>query len=177
MDQADVQIQLVGAFGYFFLANSYFNKNKNMILNMQIVANVFLAIHYFCLSGIVGAVCDVVSIVANTIIYFFNKNNCKNKQLLAELLILFLIISCFITLFILKKPITIHEVFPVIATIMVILSFVTNSKNVIRGIGLIVAVCWLIYGFIFGSYSAIIFEILIILSTIISHFREKRQNH
>ena len=113
-----IVVQLIGASGYFFLANSYFNKEKGKLLIVQIVANFLLSLHYFLLAGIGGAICNIVCIFAD-------------------------------------------------------ISLVTDSKNIIRIIGLVAAICWLIYGIIFSSYAGIVFEIIIITSTIASYIREK----
>ena len=173
MSISEFYVQLAGALGYFFMANSYFNKQKKHLLIVQIISNIFLTIHYYFLSGITGAICDIVCIVSDTIIYFCDKHKFKNKGLLAVLLIIFLFVVCFGTLYITKSSFGYQEVFPVFATCLVISSLVTDSKDTIRLVGLIIAACWLGYAIIFGSIAGIAFEIVIIVATIASYIREK----
>ena len=47
-------------------------------------------------------------------------------------------------------------------------------ENKIRFIGIISAVCWLIYAIIHVSYSAIIFEVLTVIATIAAYVKNKR---
>ena len=173
MEMSELYVQLFGVFGYFFMANSYFNKEKKHLLKVQILSNIFLALHYYYLSGIAGAICDIVCIVSDTIIYFFDKHKCKNKGLLAILLIVFLLVVCFGTLFFTKSGFGYQEIFPIFATCLVISSLVTDNKDTIRLVGLVVAACWLGYGIIFNSIAGIVFEVIIIIATTASYFREK----
>ena len=47
----------------------------------------------------------------------------------------------------------------------------SNSKNFIRIVGLLAAICWLVYGIICGSVAGTFFEIVIIISTIASYIK------
>ena len=67
----------------------------------------------------------------------------------------------------------IFSIFPVFACLITFISFLNKDENIIRFIGIISAVCWLVYAFIYMSYSAIIFEIIIIISTIIAYIKNK----
>ncbi len=173
MELSSITIQLIGALGYFFLANSYFNKEKGKLLIVQIVSNFLLSVHFFLLAGIGGAICNMVCIFADIVIYFHDKYIGRRKVLLASLLIVFLLVTFFATLHLSNETFTYKELIPIFATSMIIISLVTDSKNIIRLIGLIAAVCWLVYGIIFQSYAGIAFEVIIITSTIASYIREK----
>ena len=58
---------------------------------------------------------------------------------------------------------------------MAIFSFLLNSENHIRGIGLICAVCWLIYAIAYKSYIAIIFEVITLIGTIVAFIKNDGQ--
>ena len=173
MEMSPLVIQTFGAIGYLLLANSYFSKKKDHLLIVQIISNVFLTIHYLFLAGLAGAICDIVCIVAGILIYLHDKFELNKKKLLAVFLILLMVVSVYITFKLTNTPFSLKEIFPMFATIMIVVSLVSNSKNIIRLVGLIAAICWLIYGIVFGSIAGIIFEIIIIASTLISYIRGK----
>ena len=66
-------VQGIGAIGYTLLALSYFKKEKRQILFMQIIAYVMFTIHYYLLSGVTGALCNFLGLIALIIIYVFEK--------------------------------------------------------------------------------------------------------
>lgn len=62
----------------------------------------------------------------------------------------------------------IFSIFPLIASIIVIISFMMNNENYIRGIGVISALCWLVYAIVYKSYVSIVFEGFTLLGTFIA---------
>ena len=60
------------------------------------------------------------------------------------------------------------SIFPMIAATIVIVSFLMNNEDYIRGMGLISAVCWLIYAIAYKSYISIVFEVLTLIGTLIA---------
>ena len=158
-------IQFIGAIGYAILAASYYKKEKRKILFMQIIAYVMFTIHYYLLSGLTGAICNLIGLFALFIIYLFDKYEWKNKNLVSYFFILLLIIINIITFQ------NIYSIFPMIASVIVIVSFLMNSEDYIRGIGLISAVCWLIYAIVYKSYIAIAFEIFTLIGTLVAFIK------
>ncbi len=175
MQLTPIAIQFFGMVGYLLLANSYFSKEKYKLLIVQIIANCFLAIHYYFLSGLAGAICDLVCIITDATILFVDKKKTKNKTALAICLVIFLLIVVYFTYKSLGVQYTFEGTFPIFATALIIISLVSDDQNKIRIMGLIVAICWLIYGVICGSYAAIVFECLIIMTTITSYLQDKKQ--
>ena len=161
-------IQLIGAIGYLLLAISYLNKKKKQILLMQIFSYIFLVIHYYFLNGITGTLCNLLGLGALVTIYLTEKKNPKYKTFPVILFVLLILIINIITFQ------NIFSIFPMIASIIVIISFLLEDENIIRIIGIIAAVCWLIYAIIYKSYSSIIFEIIIILNAYTSLIKNKR---
>ena len=151
-------IQLIGAIGYSLLAISYFKKEKRQILFMQIIAYIFFSVHYYFLNGITGAICNIIGLIALVTIYLFEKYKLKNKSLIAILFIISIIVINIITFQ------NIFSIFPMIASSIVILSFLIDNENIIRIIGIVAALCWLIYAIVYKSYSAIIFEVIILIN-------------
>lgn len=154
--------QTIGAIGYGTLAFSYFKDKKRDILFIQIISYIMFTVHYYMLSGTTGAICNLLGLIAFIIIYIFEKYNIKNKNILTICTIPFLIIIALITFE------NIFSIFPIIASVAVIISFLTNNENTIRKIGIVSAVCWLIYAIVYKSYVAIPFEVFILFATIIA---------
>lgn len=146
--------QIIGGIGYSLLALSYFKKEKKQILFMQIVAYISFTIHYYMLSGMTGAICNLIGLVALIIIYLFDKYKVKNKKLLTIGMIPFVVAIALITF----KDV--FSFFPIIASVIVILSFISDNERIIRIIGVISALCWLLYAVVYKSYVAIAFEVI-----------------
>ena len=163
-------IQIIGAIGYTLLALSYFKKSKNQILLMQIVAYVFFAIHYYLLTGVTGAICNLMGLFALITIYLFEKFNFKSRFFLAIFLMLALIIINILTFQ------NIFSIFPMIASVIVIVSFLMNNENSIRMVGVLAAVCWLVYAIAYKSYVAIMFEIITLIDVCIAYLKNKSNN-
>ena len=160
--------QAIGAIGYITLALSYFKKVKKEILFMQIIAYIFFTIHYYLLNGITGAICNLIGLFALITIYFFEKYKLKNKTL-ASIFFIFLLFIINIMAFQ-----NIYSIFPMIASIIVIISFLEYNEKIIRGIGVIAAMCWLIYAIAYKSFIAIVFEVITLINVCIAFF--KRNN-
>lgn len=158
-------IQAIGAIGYSTLAFSYFKKEKKQILFIQIIAYIFFTIHYYLLNGITGAICNLIGLFALITIYFFEKYKLKNK-LLISMFFMFLLLIINIMAF--QNA---FSIFPMIASIIVIISFLEDSEKIIRGIGVISAVCWLIYAIAYKSYIAIVFEVITLIDVCIAFFK------
>ena len=147
-----ILIQIIGGIGFILLTMSYYKEEKKSILFMQIMAYIMFTIHYFLLSGISGAICNLIGLFALTMIYIFEKYNLKNKQIFVLIFILLLIIINIMTYQ------NVFSIFPTIASIIVIISFLMDNEDFIRGIGIVSAICWLIYAVVYHSYISIIFQ-------------------
>ncbi|MBR3003025.1 MAG: YgjV family protein [Clostridia bacterium] len=157
-----ILIQLIGGIGYAILSASYYKKEKKEILFMQIIAYIMFTIHYYLLSGITGAICNLIGLFALITIYLFEKYKWKKLNVIAFIFILLLMIINIISFQ------NVYSIFPLIASVIVIISFLMSDENYIRGIGLISAVCWLIYAIAYNSYISIIFEIVTLIGVIIA---------
>ena len=158
-------VQLIGALGYSILSFSYFKKEKLQILFLQMISYVFFTIHYYLLSGITGAMCNLLGLIALLFIYIFEKYNIGNKKILLFIIIPLLFVITFITYD------NIFSIFPMISSIVVILSFFTTNEDIIRFIGIIAAICWLIYAIVYHSFVAVAFEVITLLSVTVAFFK------
>ena len=166
-------IQLIGVIAYAILAFSYFKKNKKEILFIQIFSTIAFALHYYLLSGVTATVCNLISLLIIIIIYFFEKHNGKNKKILILSTLPLIIIIPFFTYE------SVFSIFPIIASTIVLISFVISNENTIRIAGIISALCWIIYAIIYKSYAGIAFEAFSAVSTFIAfikNFNIKNKN-
>ena len=158
----NIIIQIIGFIGYFFLAMSYHEKKKNKILFVQLFAYIFFITHFYLLKGYTGALCNLLNLITLLIIYKFN--NKKIYYFIIPLLIMTSLISFE----------NIYSIFPIIGSIMSLLSFLNKDENFIRLIGIISSICWLIYAIIYNSYATIIFVIFTIISTTIAYIKNHK---
>lgn len=150
--------QIIGAIAFIILGISYFKKQKKGILFLQILSYIFFCIHYYLQDGLTAAICNIVGLVALVVIYLFDKYQLKNKALLVIGLI-----PIFIAILILTYK-NIFSVFPVLASIFTISSFLAKSERIIRGIGIVSAVCWLAYAIVLRSPVTIICEVFTLVA-------------
>ena len=165
----DLLIQIIGGIGYFLLALSFYKKEKKEILIMQVISYIFFTIHYYLLNAITGTMCNILGLISLVIIYYLSVKN-KNKKTIVLIMIPILLIISLLTYQ------NIFSIFPIIAVIISLLSFINDNENIIRFIGIISAIGWLIYAIVYHSYVAIIFEIFIIISTVIAYIKNKNNS-
>lgn len=168
MDTKFFITQFIGLIGYSTLGFSYFKKEKKDILLIQIFAYIMFILHYQFLGAITGSVCNLLGLIAFLIIYLFDMYK-KNKKVLIAILFPILIVISVITFE------NIYSIFPMIASIVVIISFLTDNEDLIRRIGIIAAICWLIYAIVYKSYVAIAFEVITLIVVVIAYFKRKKK--
>ena len=168
MDTKFLITQFIGLIGYSSLGYSYFKKKKKDILLIQIFSYVMFIIHYQFLHAITGSVCNLLGLIAFVIIYLFDMFK-KDKRLLIAILLPILIIISIITFE------NIYSIFPMIASVVVIISFLTDNEDLIRRIGIVAAICWLIYAIVYKSYVAIAFEVITLIVVVIAYIKRRKK--
>ncbi len=161
-------IQFIGAIAYLTLTLSYFRKKKKDILLMEIVSYLFFSLHYYLLSGITGTICNLIGLFALITIYVWDKYNFNYKRVIVSLFV----ISLFIINVINYQ--NFFSIFPIIASVIAILSFLFDNENVIRFVGVISAICWLVYAIAYKSYVSLFFEVAILIFTFIAFIKNRK---
>lgn len=164
-----ILIQLIGAIAYITIAISYYRKEKKSILFMQIIAYMFFTLHYFLLAGISGVVCNLVGLFALVVIYIFDKYKLKYKWIASMFFIAALIVVNLITFQ------NIYSIFPMVASVIVIISFVLDNEDFIRKIGIVSALCWLVYAIVYKSYISIAFEALTLVGVCVALIKHSKK--
>ena len=155
-------IQGIGALGFGTLSLSYFKKEKKQILFMQMIAYIFFTIHFYLLHGLTGAICNIIGLFATLTIYLLDKKDVKIKMIASTFFVLLLVIVNIMTFQ------NIFSIFPMIAAIIVIISFLEDNENIIRFIGIVSALCWLFYAIVYKSYISIVFELITLVDVCIA---------
>lgn len=168
MDTKFIITQFIGFLGYSTLAFSYFKKKKKDILLMQIFAYIMFILHYQFLGAITGSVCNLLGLLSFLIIYLFDMFK-KNKKVLICILIPILIVISFLTFE------NIYSIFPIVGIVLAVFSFVTNSEDLIRRVGIIGAICWLIYAIVYKSYVAIVFEVITLIAVVVAYLKRRKR--
>ena len=104
------------------------------------------------------------------IIYLYEKRGRKNKKLLISALLIVLIIISIISWE------NIYSMFPITASIIMLFAFLLDNEKNIRIIGVISNILWTIYGIIYRSYSAMIFEVFSVIGTLIAVYKNRDNN-
>ena len=151
-----IYIQLIGFLAFCILVLSFYKKDTVTILTYQITSNFCYAVHYFLLGGITGSFINLTSIIRN--ITFIKSNNTK--------LILPIFIFIYLIIGILFYE-NIYSLIPIIANsiYMIFMSFKTKKHLLIGEI--IGASLWFTYSIFVLSYSGMITEAILIISTTI----------
>ena len=166
-----VIIQIIGAIAFITLTLSYYKKNKKEILFLQIVSYILFSIHFYLLSGITGALCNFIGLFALIAIYLLDKYNLKKGKKIISLIFIILLIVINIINFQ-----NVYSIFPMIASVVVIISFLSYKEDLIRNIGVISAICWLIYAIVYKSYISIAFEVFTLIGIFDAIIKVKKSN-
>ncbi len=159
--------QILGTIGYSLLAYSFFKKNKKQILFIQIFAYIGFTTHYILLGALTGSVCNILGFIALIFIYFFS-DDIRKKKILVIILVPLLGVMTYLSYE------NIYSLFPVVGCLLTFISFLSKNVNKIRFVGIISTACWLIYAIIYVSYSAIIFEVIILIAAVIAYIKNKK---
>lgn len=159
--------QILGTIGYSLLAYSFFKKNKKQILFIQIFAYIGFTTHYILLGALTGSVCNILGFIALIFIYLFS-DDIRKKKILVIILVPLLGVMTYLSYE------NIYSLFPVVGCLLTFISFLSKNVNKIRFVGIISTACWLIYAIIYVSYSAIIFEVIILIAAVIAYIKNKK---
>lgn len=157
---------------FLCLAFSYFTKNREKILLLNIFAQIFQNISTVLLNGASGAIMSLVLLISNTILYVDYKTNKKKSKkrsiIILVLLLLMVLISAIFTYN------GIRSLYSVAATIIILISvWQENTKNY-KILGVTGSTLWLLYFNHLKSIFGVILELVLIVVTIISYIKKEK---
>lgn len=153
---------MIGTIGN--IVSMQMNKKKNILIAF-IIAGISFTINFAMLGAYSGAIICAIATVQTTINYIFG---IKEKEFPKWLGIIYLIISA-ICGFISYKSII--DILPVLGGVTYALSIIQTKEKNIRRVTMINTLCWFIYDFSVGAYTAFISDIIFTMSTIIGIIR------
>lgn len=166
----EIITQLIGAIAYILLGISYYKKEKLQILYIQIFSYIAFSIHYFLLSGMTGAVCNIIGMIMLIIIYVYEQKKGKNKKILITIMIPVLILIALLSWQ------NFYSIFPILSSTISLISFLSKNTNDIRAMGVVSNLSWTIYGIILRSKITIICETIILIVSIIAFLKNDKKH-
>lgn len=160
-------IQLIGLFGFAFVILSFWFKEKKQIIFMQIIANVFLSIHYYLLGAMSGGLICLVTVIRNMFLY-----NKEDKKTIIFYGIIFSIIFILVGMLMYDGFVSL---IPIIATIFYTYLLLKEDPNDIRLGNVLVSFMWMIYNLFVNSYIGIINEAILIITNAAAYQKFKKR--
>lgn len=160
--------QIIGGIVLILTIVSVQFKTKEKILLCQIIANILIAIQYFLLNALTGAVVSIINVVRCIIFYFYKKKNMKPSIIF---LIIFIIIAIISGIFTWQS---IYSIIPIIAAIIFTYGLWQDNVTITKICTGITAANWSIYNLIVAAYAGAIQSIAECISSIIAIIRNKK---
>lgn len=152
-----IYIQLIGVLAFCILVLSFYRKTITEILVFQTTASFIYTVHYLLLGALTGAYVCVISIIRNIVLLKFN----VNKKVLC--IILFAIYAIIAYLFYEG----LYSLMPMAANSIYLIYLVKDDKKKLLEGQVICSLIWALYGVFVLSYSEIITQTILVLSTLI----------
>lgn len=163
---------IVGLIALTFWVGSIQAKNKNKIMIIQLIANVFYAAQYILIGALSAGIMNIVSCIRY---YVYYKNEEKGKNNSIALLLLFVTIIILLAVLTVKNYI---DLIPIIISIWY--TYITWQKNtkIMRYGFIAAAIVWIYYNLQVHAYAPFIGNILEIISGTIAvaRFRNNKKN-
>ncbi len=174
MEPIEIIAQAVGIVGMTFNILSYQPKTKKNVLILQLIGAAFFTVNFFLLKAITGAVLNIVNVALALVFAFKEKTRAEHPAWAVGFCAAY--ICSYVLTFTLfgLEPTTanlITEIFPVIGTLLTVLSYKMKDAKAIRKIGLFRSPAWLMYNIFVFSIGGIICEVVTIVSIIIAIIR------
>ena len=158
-------VHVIGLCAMIAWVSSIQLKKKSHILELQIIASLFYAVHYGMLSAMSAVVVTIISIARLLTIYLIER---KGKEVPLYVLVIFILILVIAGAMTYEGPIS---MLPIIITMIYTYSTWQKDTKVIRGLFLVTGMLWITYNFSVGSYILMIGNSLEVISSIVSIIR------
>ena len=155
MDINNIIIQGIGWIAWFLLAISYYRKDTNRIIIVQIMGNLLFCLHYFLLDAYSGLGICFLEMVRDFSYYITDIDN----------YIFLFTIPVYILGGVFSVKNGIIEIIPIVASIVDGYSLTKKRLIVVTG-ALISYSLWFVYDFIVGSHSGAITDMIVVISNI-----------
>ena len=162
-------IQILGVFNFIFYGLSFQMKTKENLLLMQVFSNVFATVQYILTMALTGAAQTFLGIVRGIVFYFYKKRGLEPSK---TVLVIFGLAIILATIFTWKN---ILSCLPLIGMIANLYGQWQDNMKRVRIFAIISAVLWSVYAFYTGVYTAVLTELLKIVSSFIGLLRFRKE--
>lgn len=162
--------QICGIIALILTVISVQFKEKEKIMICMILANVIVAIQYFLLNALTGAVISILNTIRCIVFYTYKKKN-KNPSLMT--LIIFEIIA------ILSGMVTWQDMWsfiPIVITVIYTYGLWQDNVKIIRITTVIVGLGWTIYNIVVHAFVGAIQETAQLISAVIALYKGRQEN-
>lgn len=161
--------QIIGVIVLVITVTSIQFKTKEKILICQIIANVLVAVQYFLLNALTGAVVAIINVIRCIIFYYYKKKNKKPSIIFLTIFIIVAIVSGILTCQ------NVFSIIPIIATIVFTYGLWQDNVKVTRICTAITAGNWTIYNIIVKAFAGALQSVAECSSAIIAMLRNKEK--
>jgi len=173
-EQIEIVAQIIGILGLIANSVAYQMTKKKAILFCQMCGSVFFTVNYVMIGAYSGAILNAVAII-RAIVYIY-KDKFRAEHIAWLLAFSAVYVASYVAVFtIIGKEPTLYnlilEILPVVAMIVVTVSYRSKSARTVRAFGMINSPLWLVYNIANMAIGAIISGIINIVSLIIGIIR------
>ena len=147
-------IQLIGLLAFCVLVLSFYRKTVKEILLFQITSNIAYAVHYLLLGALTGAYISIISVIRNICILKF-----ENKKVICGV---FIVLYLIITIIFYEG---LYSILPMLANVIYLLHLLNKDRKILLRGEVICAFMWFLYGIFVLSYSEMITEMILCISS------------
>ena len=140
-------------------------KNKNQIIFLFILANLFSSINFILLNSYTGTTICFFAIIQTLINKIFEK---KEQPVPKIVILLYIVISIILGLITFNSFV---DILPIICSILYTITIIQDKEKNIRKITLINIILWIIYDVVCLAYTAALSDLLTAISTLIGMYR------
>lgn len=163
--------QICGVIALILTVISVQFKTKEKIVMCFIWANIVVAIQYFLLEAITGAIISIINAIRCIVFYFYKK---KDKTPSIIVLIIFEIVAIISGIISWQN---IWSLLPIIVTVIYTYGLWQDDITIVRITTGIAGFGWTIYNIVVRAYIGALQEIAQLISSIISLYRNKEKKY
>ena len=161
-------VQSLGIIALIFYGLSFQMKTKEKLLLMQVTSNIFSTVQFILTAAVTGAVQTMLGVIRGIVFYFYKKRGLNPDKIV---LVVFEIAIIFGAIFTWSGVLSL---FPLAGMTANLYGQWQNDMKLIRIFAIISAVLWSVYALYTGVYTAVLTELLKIVSSVIGLVRFKK---
>lgn len=167
-DTRSIIAQIVGFVPLAFAFLTFLLKERKHILLTKLTSDLLWSVHFFLLLQYTGALINAVNTVRDAILYH------RDKRWASHISLLFVFAAFTVGATLIRWQ-GAYSILPLIGSLLALIGFWCNDPRTIKRLNLPAVLLWLIYGFIVGSLSTVLCNILSAASIIISEINEYKR--